>query len=336
MRRAAIGMVWGIVAFSLSACAEDGAGEVDTGVAIGRASAGDGPGVVRGRVTREVGVSDAGDGAGTLHIGLASECLASRGTAPTLLAAIAIDADLSDDAAAIPFEISGLRDGVYQASCWLDDVDNPSQDEDLPGKGDLAMFAAATPICVPVVIEAGLAAADVTLSLNYVMPFDLTGMMADDRGGVVGDDGGGEVDPSDIDLSDPNTYSVSVRLTRSVDFGEGGDGKGDAVFTLSDSCFEASGDPPEPRYALEQAGVDLSSDGSATTLTFGGVKNGIYQINGYLDDALPRSAARPLPNNGDLVRFGGFGPGCVQVVVNGGDVAADFDLNFVMTWDLNG
>jgi hypothetical protein len=329
-RAAALFGVFSLLA--AGACGSDESSEVVKGQAIDPA----GVGMIRGEVTRTVALSEEGDGVGALHIALAEECLAKAGTAPKLLAKIDVDeADLSDDDAKIAFEVSGLADGVYQASTWFDDVINEDQDEDLPGKGDLAMFKAATPICVEVKVADGKLVEDVTLALNYVMPFNLTGTMADDRGGVLGEGAGSGVDPSDIDTDDPNTYAVTFALTRSVELGEGGDGVGDALFTLSETCFEATGNPPPPLHTLEQLNVDLKDPKARVALTFEGVKNGIYQLNGYLDDANPRSAARPLPNNGDLVRFGGFGPGCVEVVVNGKDVETEFDLNFVMTWDLN-
>jgi len=325
-----------MLACALGACGSDASDE-DVETARGSAKGLKGDGEVHGAVTRSVALSKSGNGVGPLHISLADECLSKAGTAPNLIAKIDVDeVDLSEKGARVPFEITGLPDGTYFAATWFDDVVNKDQDEDLPGKGDLAMFKAATPICVKVEVKDSKIVEDVKLVLNYEMPFDLTGVNADERGGVLDDDGNAMVDPADIDYDDPNTYEVSFDLTRSVDPAEGGDGVGSALFTLSETCFDPTGDPPPPLYVTEKQGVDLSGESATSTLSFKGVKNGIYQLNGYLDDVGEHTDARPLPSTGDLVRFGGFGPACVQVVVNGGNVTTTFDLNLVMTWDLNG
>ncbi len=330
-----VGVVGGLLC-ALVACGDD-AKETSAQIARGETTGMQGDGIVRGAVTRTIAPSKQGDGRGPLHITLQGGCLAKAGTRPQVFAKIDVDeVDLSKDDASVPFEITGVPDGSYEAAAWFDDVVNPKQDEDLPGKGDLAMFKAATPVCVAIVIKNGHAVEGVKLALNYEMPFDLTGTNADARGGVLDSDGGAGVDPADIDYDDPNTYEVTFSVTRSVAFGEGGDGIGDLLFTLSDICFDPNGGAPLPLHSVEKAGADLSGAKASVSLTFKGVKNGIYQINGYLNDVGKHAADRPLPDTGDLVRFGGFGPGCVEVAVNGGNVTATFDLNFLMTWDLNG
>lgn len=294
-------------------------------------------GIVRGHVIRTIGLDEAGDGLGTLRISINEECVDDRGTGPTAVVdpLVMMDVDLSDDAASIPFEFNGLPDGTFAAACWFDDVDN-DQDEDLPGKGDLAMFLQATPICVPVTIENGSVVEDVELALNYVMPFDLPGVDPDERGGVLDEDDGPALNPDDIDTDDTNTYKVTVNLTRSVEPDHGGDGVGGTIFTLADICFDASGEAAAPAYTLRtEEEADLSEAGTVLQFEFPAVRNGIYQLNGYMNDVGPFSDEDPLPSKGDLVRFGGFGPGCVEFAVNGADVEVNFDLNLAMEWDLN-
>lgn len=324
-----VGRMAVVLFLGLGACAED-----NVPVQEQRSDA-TGASTVRGTITRSAELADDGDGLGTVHVGLTDVCARADGTAPRLIASLEVpDADLSEQGATVPFELEVSHGGTLHAAAWFDDVVNAEQDEALPGKGDLAMFAGAAPICVPVELELGSTVSGVELDLNYLMPFDLTGSQDDGRGGVNAPAGEAEPLPV-IDTSDPNTYAVIVTLTRSVDPAPEGDGVGTAAFALSDICVEATGDEPEVVYSIEVPDVDLSEEGASATVRFEGIPNGVYQLSGFLDDVDLQTPERPLPSTGDLVSFGGFGAVCEQVIVNGADAEAEYDLNFLMTWDLN-
>jgi hypothetical protein len=79
--------------------------------------------------------------------------------------------------------------------------------------------------------------------------------------------------------------------------------------------------------------VDLPTTDEAVELVITDVPNGVYSLNGFIDDA-DAGDPTPRPGIGDLVSFGGFGPACAEVVVDGGDVTVPFDLNLVLPFDL--
>ena len=321
----------------LSACGDDGddedptaATDASTDEVVGALDEGDGE--VTGTVRRAVALSEDGDGTGVLHLTLDSACRNNLGSeVPPLLSITAeepVSVATEDDR--VPFRFTGLADGTYFASGWLDDVDNPEQEEDLPATGDLVMFGDLSPRCVEFEVVDGTAA-PVDLDLDYEMPFTLPGVEGDE--GIFERDGGSGVDPDSI-VDDGSTHTVTIQVTRSVEPDLGGDGVGPWFSSLSEACFdEETGEVPEPQYALLVDEVALPTTGEPVALTVEGVANGVYQFNGFLDDAGSGDPA-PRPGIGDLVSFGGFGPACSEVVVDGEDVTVDFDLNLVLPFDL--
>lgn len=310
-----------------------GCGTDDTKSSAGAtASAGDGALSASGNVSRIIDLSSMGDGLGTVHISLDVDCRNDRGTASKPLASLEIaEADLRDADAKLPFVISGLEEGkTYYAAAWFDDVDNAEQDEVLPATGDLAMFGDLSPRCVE--LEMGKDDIEgVKLELDYEMMFTLPGFESD-SGVMMGSDD--EVDPSTI-VDDGSRHTVTIHLTRSVEPSMGGDGKGKLFSGLSEACFsDTTGEVPVPKVAFLLDEVELAKINTPVDLVIEDVPNGVYQFNGFIDDLANADAKNPRPGKGDLVSFGGLGPACAQVVVNGKDVEADFELNFVMPFDL--
>jgi len=296
------------------------------------ASAGKGALKASGAVSRIIGLSEMGDGLGTVYVSLDVDCRNDRGTATKPLASFEIkDADLRKTNAELPFVIMGLEEGkTYYAAAWFDDVDNPEQDEVLPGKGDLAMFGDLSPRCVKVEMQKA-DVENVKLELDYEMMFTLPGFESD-SGVMSGTDE--VVDPTTI-VDDGSKHTVTIHLSRSVEPGMGGDGKGRLFSGLSAECFsDTTGETPVPTVALLRDSVELAKIDTPVDLVIENVPNGVYQFNGFIDDVASSDAKNPRPGKGDLVSFGGLGPACTQVVVNGKDVDADFDLNFVMSFDL--
>ncbi len=315
-------------ALLLASCGSDGSGKTAN---PSEASAGDGALQASGTVTRSVPISKMGDGKGTVHISIAKDCRNEQGTAVKSLASFGISAvDLTKKDAAAPFLITGLKaNETYYAAAWFDDVDNEEQDEELPATGDLAMFGDLSPRCQKIELSNG-DVQGVKLVLDYEMMFTLPGVDGE-HGVMMTDD---SVDPDDI-VDDGSTHRVTIRLRRSVEVGAKGDAKGKFYSGLSESCFnDTTGQTPVPVVALVLDEVSLPKINTPIDLVIEDVPNGIYQFNGFIDDVDNADDKNPRPGIGDLVSFGGFGPACKKVVVNGKDVQADFDLNLLMPFDL--
>ncbi len=321
------GAVMFCVCLAVGACGSDDSKSYDTV----RASAGDGALSASGVVRRSVPISKLGDGRGTVHVSIAQDCRNDRGTAVESLANFEIeDADLRNDDATLPFTISGLKAGeTYYAAAWFDDIDNREQEEELPAKGDLAMFGDLSPRCQEIVVKKS-DVTNVELVLDYEMLFTLPGLEGD-AGVMMGDD---SVDPGDV-VDDGSLHTVTIHLSRSVQPGDKGDAKGKFYSGLSESCFnDTTGKVPVPAVALILDEVSLPKINESIDLVIEEVPNGIYEFNGFIDDVANADAKNPRPGIGDLVSFGGFGPACTQVVVNGKDAAAKFVLNLMMPFDL--
>lgn len=314
-------------ALGLAACGSD-AGKQQ----VSEASAGTGALSARGSVSRKIPLSMRGDGLGVVHISVDKDCRNDQGTTTKPLGALEIDdVDLRDDDASVPFVITGLEAGkTYYAAAWFDDVDNPEQDEVLPATGDLAMFGDLSPRCVELKLNKN-DLDGVKLELDYEMMFTLPGTHGD-SGVIMTSDA--SVDIGDI-VDDGSRHRVTIHLSRTVEPDMGGDGKGKFFSGLSESCFsDTTGEVPVPIVSLILDEVALPKLKTAIDLVLEDVPNGVYQFNGFIDDAGNADAKSPRPGIGDLVSFGGTGPACAQVVVNGKDAEADFKLNFVMPFDL--
>ena len=310
---------------------DDGADDSsDADVVVGEID--EGTGEVEGVFVRTVPLAEDGDGVGPLHLTLDTDCRNDLGTGiPPLLSMVAdepVTVTAEDDE--VPFRFTGLADGTYFASGWVDDVDNTEQEEDLPATGDLVMFGDLSPRCVAFDVVDG-EARPLVLELDYEMPFTLPGLEGDD--GILEGDGESSVDPSTI-VDDGSTHSVTIAVSRSVEPDLGGDGSGPWFAGLFPSCFddETGGNPvPDVPHLLDL--VELPNIDEPVELVITDVPNGVYQVNGFIDDA-DAGDPTPRPGIGDLVAFGGFGPACAEVVVDGEDVTVPFDLNLVLPFDL--
>lgn len=296
-----------------------------------------GPYRVSGVVTRTIPPRPdlGGDGKGSVLLFLSRACAtASGGDSGVVAERVLENVDLSQDGQQILFEIADVPDGTYQLSAFLQEDPAAADGWKYPVKGDIVMFGAIAPRCVETVVS-GNDVQGVVLDLNYVMEFDLPGV----DGGAEAD-GGADTDTATetetID-DDGNVYRVAGIVTRSVKPGLGGDGVGPLYMLLSDKCMSTSGNAPDPvAYAVFPA-ADLAADGSSYPFVLEGVPNGVYQLNGFLDDVTNATEDKPFPGKGDLVSFGGIAPKCKKVVVDGGDVTGvDFDFNMVMQFNLPG
>jgi len=218
----------------------------------------------------------------------------------------------------------------YYLSGLLNDAPNTINPDNISETGDLVMFGLAAPRCVEVTVAGG----DVTgvlADFNSVMPFALP------MDSVECDKPDDEDDPDIVD--DGDAYTVSVTVVRTVPPLFGGDGIGPLhIGLLSGACFKtdgSQGDMVAERIVVDPP-VDLSAPGSSYQFDFVDIPNGVYYINGFIDDVTDATEARPLPAVGDLVSFKDLGPGCVKVIADGADVVADpYQLNMVMIFDLN-
>jgi hypothetical protein len=262
-----------------------------------------------------------------------ANCPSLSGCLPEIIAEIILpDADLSEPGESIPFEMKGLPNGTYYLSGFMDDAPNIFNPLDIAETGDLVMFGGAAPRCEQVIVRGG----DVSgLSADFetVMPFALPMDFAEC-------DDPADPDPDIVD--DGNTYVVSATVIRPVRLSPlsrilfGADGIGPLSIALLDECFDSQGNPGQVFSERFFEEVDLSAEGSEFTFAFDPVPNGIYYINGFIDDVTDATEQRPLPAVGDLVSFHDLGPGCTKVIVNGADVAADpYPLNMIMVFDLN-
>jgi hypothetical protein len=323
-----------VAALAATGCGDDGSGDdgatggsdpILIALDLGSAEA-------DGVVSRTVAVADDGDGMGILHLTVDGDCRNDLGSGIPPLATLVVDDPVSvaADDDEVPFRVTGLADGTYFASGWIDDVENPEQEEDLPATGDLVMFGDLSPRCVQFEVVDGQAD-PIDLDLDYEMPFTLPGFEGDE--GVLEGDGEPSVDPSTI-ADDGSTHTVTVALTRSVEPDLGGDGEGPWFAGLFPSCFDdETGGTPVPDVPHLVDSVDLPDIDEAVELVITDVPNGVYSLNGFVDDA-DAGDPTPRPGIGDLVSFGGFGPACAEVVVDGGDVTVPFDLNLVLPFDL--
>ncbi|MEL7206618.1 MAG: hypothetical protein AAGK32_00030 [Actinomycetota bacterium] len=324
-----------VAALALAACgddSDDASGEERAGgeEIVGELDLGEGE--AAGVFVRTVPLADDGDGVGTLHLTLDENCRNNLGSeVPPLLSMTADEpVTVTEETDEVPFRFTGLADGTYFASGWVDDVDNPEQEEDLPATGDLVMFGDLSPRCVEFEVVDG-EADPIVLELDYEMPFTLPGVEGDE--GILTGDGEPSVDPSTI-VDDGSTHTVTIEVTRSVEPDLGGDGTGPWFAGLFPSCFDdESGGTPTPDHPSLLDEVELTETGEPVEIVIPDVANGVYQVNGFIDDVTDPDGD-PRPGIGDLVAFGGFGPACAEVVVDGADVTVAFDLNLVLPFDL--
>ena len=124
-----------------------------------------------------------------------------------------------------------------------------------------------------------------------------------------------------------------MAVSRSVEPDLGGDGAGPWYSGLAEACFdEETGEPALPVFPVLRDELTLPQTGEPVEVIIEDVPNGVWFFNGFVDDATDEGD--PRPGIGDLVSFGGFGPACSEVIVDGRDVTVDFDLNLVMPFDL--
>jgi len=288
---------------------------------------------VSGTITRSVEPDPTmgGDGIGDVYLELMVECPSLSGCLTEVISNIDLqDVDLSAAGASVPFEASGVPNGTYYLSGLLNDAPNTINPERISETGDLVMFGLAAPRCVEVTVAGGNVTG-VSADFNSVMPFALP---MDD---VICDEPDDEDDPDIVD--DGDTYTVSVTVVRTIPPFLGGDGIGPLrIALLVGACFKTDGSQGEmvAERIFEDPPVDLSANGSQFQFDFVDIPNGVYYVNGFIDDVTNATEQRPLPAVGDLVSFKNLGPGCVKVIVDGADVTADpYRLNMVLPFDLN-
>jgi len=273
------------------------------------------------------------DARGDVYLQLMTECPALSGCLPDVVAEVTIpDADLSAEDASVPFAFSNVPDGTYFLYGFLDDAPNILNPASIAETGDLVMFGLSAPRCEKVNVSGG----DVTglrAELDSVMPFALP--MTDGSCQKPDDE-----DPEIVD--DGNLYTVTATVIRSVKITLldrilfGTDGIGPLHIALVDECFTSEGSIGSLVTERHFDEVDLSKEDAAFSFSFDPVPNGVYYINGFIDDVTDATEERPLPAVGDLVSFHDLGPGCTKVIVNGSDVTADpYPLNMIMVFDLN-
>lgn len=303
--------------------------------AVGLLGCGDDPETysVSGIITRSVEPDPAlgGDGIGDVYLELMVECPSLSGCLTEVVSNIDLeDVDLSAPGASVPFEATGIPNGTYYLSGLLNDAFNTINPERISETGDLVMFGLAAPRCVEVTVAGGNVTG-VSADFNSVMPFALP---MDD---VICDEPEDEDDPDIVD--DGDTYTVSVTVARTVPPFLGGDGIGPLrIGLLAGSCFKTDGSQGDmvAERIFEDPPVDLSAPGSTFQFDFVHIPNGVYFVNGFIDDVTNATEQRPLPAVGDLVSFKNLGPGCVKVIVDGADVTAEpYPLNMVLPFDLN-
>ena len=273
------------------------------------------------------------DGAGDIYLTVMDECPASTGCFGEIIADILIEgADLSGQDAAVAFELTGIPDGTYYLSGFLDDAPNTVNPANIAEKGDLVLFGQASPGCVEVTVSGGNVA-QVNVDFNWVMPFALP--IDDD---VCNEPDDEDPDPDIEDDGDTYTVTVPVRRTAPLLPWTGGDGIGPLSVSLCVVCFDITGDVDDIVVQEKSVGVvDMSAPGSEQIVVFEDMPNGVYYVNGFIDDVTNATPENPFPGLGDLVSFGTIAPQCVRVVVDGADVTADtYTLNMVMIFDLPG
>lgn len=177
-------------------------------------------------------------------------------------------------------------------------------------------------------------------ALCLVIGWGSLGLLAcsDNSGGEPGDttDGG---DGGNQNVDGSPTYSVSGTVSRSVEPGYGGDGRGTLYIALVHTCPTSTDDDAEPVAAASVDNADLSSPGATVAFTLSNVPTGTYQLNAFLDDVTSSGSmtGSPFPGKGDMVAFDGLSAQCTAVEVQGIDVqGASFTLNMVMPIDIPG
>lgn len=297
---------------------------------------------VSGTVTRSVEPDLGGDAIGDIYLTMMETCPSSTGCVEDIVSDVAImGADLSADGAEVPFELSKrVPNGTYYLSGIMDDTPNIEIPDIYSGEGDLVVFGQAAPACVEVVVAGG----DVTgvgVDFNFVMPFELT---------IDPDDPCPEApeDPDEPPVDDGSTYTISGTVTRPVLFdvlgsvqtdlpAYGADGHGPLSVSLTDVCFSVGGDPGTVFETVIVPDADLSDPSYVVPFAFSPVPNGIYYVNGFIDDNTNATPEDPFPGTGDLVSFGEAGPTCTKVIVDGADATdVTYELNMLMSFEIPG
>lgn len=273
------------------------------------------------------------DGQGDIYLTVMDECPAKTGCFGNIISDVVIPAaDLSGEDAVVNFELTGIPDGTYYLSGFLDDAPNTVNPANIAETGDLVFFGQASPGCVEVTVSGGNVA-DVNVDFNWVMPFALP--VDDDTCNEPDDE---DPDPDIEDDGDTYTVTVPVRRTAPLLPWTGGDGIGPLSVSLCVVCFDITGNVDDIVVKEQSLGVvDMSAPGSEIMVEFEDMPNGVYYVNGFIDDVTNATPENPFPGLGDLVSFGTIAPQCVRVVVDGADVTADtYTLNMVMIFDLPG
>ena len=297
---------------------------------------------VSGMVTRSCEPDLGGDAIGNIYLTMMERCPSSTGCVEEIVSDVTVmGADLSGDRAEVAFEMSKrVPNGTYYLSGIMDDAPNTEIPDIYAGVGDLVVFGDAAPACVEVIVADG----DVTgvgVDFNFVMPFELP----IDPDNPCTDD---PDDPDDPPEDDGFTYTISGTVTRPVLFdvlgsvqsdlpAYGADGHGPLSISLTDVCFTVSGDPGTVFDTVEVPDADLSDPAYVVPFAFSPMPNGIYYVNGFMDDNTNATPEDPFPGRGDLVSFGEASPTCAEVRVDGGDVTdVIYELNMLMSFEIPG
>jgi hypothetical protein len=165
---------------------------------------------------------------------------------------------------------------------------------------------------------------------------------SDSGGSRVGDgaDAGNSGDSGNPNGDGLPAYAVSGSVSRTVEPGYGGDGRGTLYIALVKTCPTSTDDSDaEPVAAASVDNADLSSAGAPVAFTLNNVPAGSYQLNAFLDDVTSTTSTpdSPFPGKGDMVAFDGLSAQCTPVEVRDMDVqGVSFTLNMVMPIDIPG
>jgi hypothetical protein len=106
---------------------------------------------------------------------------------------------------------------------------------------------------------------------------------------------------------------------------------------LTDECFTVGGDPGFVFETVIIPDADLSDPSYVVPFAFSPRSNGIYFVNGFMDDNTNATPEDPFPGKGDLVAFREASPVCAEVIVDGGDVTdVIYELNMLMSFEIPG
>jgi hypothetical protein len=142
-------------------------------------------------------------------------------------------------------------------------------------------------------------------------------------------DPSGEASSGGAETSGGALGSVRGVVVRTIEPAAGNDGIGDLYVGLLAECAQ---DAPTVGDGDQIVGADLSAPGATVMYEIPNVPDGTFYVVAFLDDNQNADPVDGGPDMGDIVTAEGFGPGCVEVTVSGGNSAvapSPVELNFL-------